>query len=333
MEAMRKGIISGGNLIMDYVKIIDLLPQEGMLANIETIQACPGGAVHNCLVDLARFDAGIPLYAMGLVGTDETGRRIIDRLECEGIDTSMISVTDKAMTSYTDVMTVKSNGKRTFFHYRGANQFLDETYFERIDTNARIFHLGYLLLLDALDAPDMEFGTKAAKVLSLLKSKGYATSVDVVSEDSARYKDIILPSLKYVDYLTINEVEAERITGIDIRTKGVIDPGHLKSAAEAIMRCGVTRQLVIHFPEGALCMNAQGAYHYEPSIPMCPEDIKGTVGAGDAFCAGILYGVHENLSVKDMLLTAHASAHFNLKNPTSTGGAVSMKTIRELLTR
>ncbi len=328
---MRNGIMSGGNLIMDYVKIIDILPQEGMLANIESIQACPGGAPHNCLVDLAKFDMGLPLSAMGLVGNDETGRQIADTFTVNGIDTSYITITDKALTSYTDVMTVKSNGKRTFFHYRGANQFLDETHFECIRTNARIFHLGYLLLLDALDAPDAQFGTKAAKVLSMLKSEGYETSVDVVSEDSSRYNDIITPCMKHVDYFTINEVEAAHIANIQIRTNGLINHNSLQDAAAKIMSFGVKKQLVIHFPEGGICMNTQGEYHYEPSIAIRPEDIKGTVGAGDAFCAGILYGVHENLSVKDMLRTAHASAHFNLKNPTSTGGAVSMKTIRELL--
>lgn len=328
---MRHGIISGGNLIMDYVKIIDRLPQEEMLANIESTQACPGGAPHNCLVDLARFDTGIPLYAMGLVGNDETGRLITDAFTSNGIDTSLITITDKAQTSYTDVMTVKSSGKRTFFHYRGANRLLDETHFECIRTEARIFHLGYLLLLDALDAADTQFGTKAAKVLCMLKGKGYDTSVDIVSEESSRYKEIIVPCLRYVDYLTINEVEAERIAGIAIRSDGVMNQDNLKEAAEKIMSYGVQKQLVIHFPEGGICMNTHGEYHYERSMTIRPEDIKGTVGAGDAFCAGILYGVHENLTVKDMLRTAHASAYFNLQSPTSTGGAVSMKRIRELL--
>jgi sugar/nucleoside kinase (ribokinase family) len=330
---MRHGIISGGNLIMDYVKIIDILPQAGMLANIESIQACPGGAPHNCLVDIAKFDTGIPLYAMGLVGDDETGRKIVDTFTANGIDTSLIGMTRQALTSYTDVMTVKSNGARTFFHYRGANQFLDETHFAGITIDARIFHLGYLLLLDALDARDDQFGTKAAKVLCMLKSKGYETSVDVVSEESSRYKDIVMPSIRYIDYFTINEVEAERITGIAIRMNGAIDHDKLRAAADAIMSCGIGKQLVIHFPEGGVCMTASGEYHYEPSIAVRPEDIKGTVGAGDAFCAGILYGVHEGLSIQDMLTTAHASAHFNLKDPTSTGGAVSMKRIRELLAR
>jgi len=51
----------------------------------------------------------------------------------------------------------------------------------------RIFHLGYLLLLDALDQPDAKFGTQAARLLAAAQAAGVKTSVDVVSEDSDRF--------------------------------------------------------------------------------------------------------------------------------------------------
>ena len=56
-------------------------------------------------------------------------------------------------------MTERGNGRRTFFHARGANALWqgDDLDFKKL--NARIFHLGYLLLLDALDEPDPRYGT------------------------------------------------------------------------------------------------------------------------------------------------------------------------------
>ena len=65
----------------------------------------------------------------------------------------------------------------------------------------KIFHLGYLLLLDKLDNEDKEFGIVAARVLHQLQDKGFKTSVDLVSEESDRYKKIVLPCLKYINYL------------------------------------------------------------------------------------------------------------------------------------
>lgn len=41
-----------------------------------------------------------------------------------------------------------------------------------INVPARIFHLGYLLLLDELDKKDSEYGIKAARVLHELQKKG-----------------------------------------------------------------------------------------------------------------------------------------------------------------
>ena len=121
-------------------------------------------------------------------------------------------------TSYTDVMSDKTACTRTFFHYRGANAHLDICHLETMDTDARIFHLGYLLLLDKLDAADEEYGVRAARALDMLQKKGYKTSVDVVSEESDRFAKIILPCLPYIDYLIINEIEAQQTTGIELRT-------------------------------------------------------------------------------------------------------------------
>ena len=42
-----------------------------------------------------------------------------------------------------------------------------------------IFHLGYLLLLGGMDAPDEEYGTKAARLLAKVQAAGIKTSVDI----------------------------------------------------------------------------------------------------------------------------------------------------------
>ena len=44
--------------------------------------------------------------------------------------------------------------QRTFFHSPGANRLLDLPAFEPLDAPLKIFHLGYLLLLESLDRPD-----------------------------------------------------------------------------------------------------------------------------------------------------------------------------------
>jgi sugar/nucleoside kinase (ribokinase family) len=196
----RRGILAGGNWIIDQVKLIDVYPQPESLANISRQSQGTGGAPYNVLLDLARMGAPFPLTAAGLVGRDDLGTSILADCERHKIDTKYLGSTGAAATSYTDVMTEVNGGRRTFFHYRGANALWDGDDLNFKRTKARIFHLGYLLLLDALDRPDKVLGTKAAALLAAAQEAGLKTSVDVVSEDSDRFARIVAPALKHTDY-------------------------------------------------------------------------------------------------------------------------------------
>jgi len=330
---MRNGIISAGNWVIDKVKILDVLPERGMLGSILTETTGTGGAPYNVLIDLAQMKAKFPLYGAGIIGADENGDFILRDLKEHSINSKYIRQTKDAPTSYTDVMTEKATGARTFFHCRGANALLDIEDFEKIDVPARIFHLGYLLLLDKLDVPDEEYGVKSARVLSLLQNKGYKTSVDVVSESGDRFQKLVTPALKYIDYLIINEIEAERITSNKIRTENSIDAYNLKTAALMLMEKGVRERVVIHFPEGGYSLDNKSNEVFVPSFLVDSSEIKGTVGAGDAFCAGMLYALHEEIDIADALKLASANARFNLLHPTSTGGAVPVDEVLDYMNK
>ncbi|MBR7128089.1 MAG: hypothetical protein IKD09_05850, partial [Lentisphaeria bacterium] len=55
------------------------------------------------------------------------------------------------------------------------------------------------------------------------------------------------------------------------------------------------------------------------------ENIVGTNGAGDAFCAGVLYGLHEDLPIEQTIAIANWSAVCNLSSPSASGGARPLK--------
>ena len=328
----RNGIISAGNWIIDHLKVIDSWPDRGNLSNIRTVAGnALGGCSHNVLVDLARMQTGLPLWAGGIVGDDSDGTTIMNEIRKNGIDSCYMSVRSGVNTSFTDVMSEMHTGARTFFHYRGANALLDYPDFTNMDTPAKIFHLGYLLLLDALDAADEEYGTVAAKVLHLLKSKGYETSIDVVSEQGDRFRSIVTPSLRYADYMICNEVEAGACTGIELRNADGLCTGNLSKAAAYLFGQGVAQMVVIHFPEGGFAMRRNGERLFIESFPVSSSEIKSTVGAGDAFCAGALYAIHEGWSLSDLLTFANANARFNLLSESSTGGAAPLCQIKEFI--
>jgi sugar/nucleoside kinase (ribokinase family) len=321
----RSGILAGGNWIIDQVKLIDVLPQRESLANISGQSQGTGGAPYNVLIDLAKLGVEFPLSAAGLVGKDALGQFILDDCQKHKIDTKLLRMAAAGATSYTDVMTEAGEGRRTFFHYRGVNVHWcgDDIDFKK--TKARIFHLGYLLLLDALDLPDKVYGTKAAALLADAQAAGLKTSVDVVSENSDRFARIVSPALKQTDYCILNEIEAGKTTGFKIRlADGTLDTVALRHAAGALLQLGVREVVVVHFPEGGFARTRDGKDYWQSSLKLPPKYIGGTAGAGDAFCAGTLLGLHEGWDLQRCLLTAVCVAAASLSDPTCTAGVKSL---------
>jgi len=317
----RSGVLCGGNWIIDQVKLIDVYPSPEKLANIRGQKQGTGGAPYNVLIDLARLGVSFPLSAAGLVGKDALGEQILNDCRAHNIDTRYLTVTNKADTSYTDVMTEQSGGRRTFFHCRGANVLWNGSDLDFARTKAKIFHLGYILLLDALDAEDKKFGTKAAALLARAQEAGLRTSVDVVSEDSDRFTRLVIPALKHVDYCILNEFEAGKTTGFKTRAAdGTLDTVAIRHAAGALLQCGVRELVVIHFPEGGFARTRDGKDDWQTSLKLSDKHIVGTAGAGDAFCAGVLLGLHEGWDLQKCLLTGVCVAAASLSDATCTAG-------------
>jgi len=222
-------------------------------------------------------------------------------------------------------MTEQRTGRRTFFHARGANALWRGAEIQFDKTKPRIFHLGYLLLLDALDEADSKYGTRAARLLSEAQSAGVKTSVDVVSEDSDRFAKIVNPALKHVDYCILNEIEAGKTTGFKIRlSDGSLDTVALRHAAGALLQQGVREVVVVHFSEGAFARTRKGEDFWQSSLKLPPNYISGTAGAGDAFCAGVLWGLHEGWELTRSLLTGVCIAAASLSEPSCTAGVKSI---------
>jgi sugar/nucleoside kinase (ribokinase family) len=321
----RRGLLAGGNWIIDQVKILDVYPQPEKLGNILSQSQGTGGGPYNVLIGLAKSGVRFPLYAAGLVGTDALGARILADCRQHKIDTRALTQTKKAPTSFTDVMTERATGRRTFFHDRGANALWAGAGLDFKKCPARIFHLAYLLLLDSLDVSDEKFGTKTAKLLAEAQAAGLKTSVDVVSEDSGRFVRVVTPALKFVDYCILNEFEAGKTTSFKLRRPdGTLDTVTLRHAAGALLQQGVRELVVIHFPEGAFARNRRGEDIWQSSLKLPAKYIAGTAGAGDAFCAGVLLGLHEGWELKRCLLTGVCIAAASLSDPTCTAGVKSL---------
>ncbi len=327
----RCGITSGGIWVVDRVKTVDRLPSRGMLANIRSEQASTGGGPANVLFDLARMGAALPLAGVGGVGADEGGRLVLEKAREHNVDASYIAQTSDALTSYTDVMTEEGTGERAFFHHRGANVLFGPEHLPVNKLSCRIFHLGYLLILDRLDEADADYGTVAARLLHELRRRGIKTSVDVVSEESDRYRTIVPPSLRHTDYLILNEFEACKIVGRAARKKdGALDAREVSKAADELLELGGMELVAVHMPEGFYVLERTGKRCSRGSLVLPDGFIRGSVGAGDAFCAGMLYGLHEGWAPADAGWLGTCCAAACLSCATATDGVGPLDGLLEL---
>jgi sugar/nucleoside kinase (ribokinase family) len=179
-------------------------------------------------------------------------------------------------------------------------------------------------LLDRLDQADPKHGTVAAALLARAQSDGFKTSVDVVSEDSDRFAQIVRPALRHCDYCVLNEFEAERTTGIEIVRGDAVDLDAARKAARELLKAGVREWVVIHFPAGAIAAGANNNELAQGSVNMPQAQIAGTVGAGDALAAGVLLGLHQEAPMEVALKYGVCAAAASLTDPTCSAGVKAL---------
>jgi len=231
-----------------------------------------GGAELNLCAAAARLGARAAFCSR--VGADPFGDRIRAEAERQGVDTSLLAVSDTAPTGiyFKDVHT---DGTRRVHYYRAgsAASTMDESDARR--------------LLDARPALVVVSGITAAlgdgplaAVRAVLSARGPKTALDPNLRPAlgpvADQADRIRPLLGQVDILLLGLDEAGPVLG-------TTDPAEVFAAAAA---AGVAETVLKAGPDGCYVCGPDGLVH----LPSAAGVVVDPVGAGDAFAGGYLVG-------------------------------------------
>ena len=301
----KNGIAVAGSILVDKIYTISAYPNSGELTQIRSITQAVGGLVPNNGIGLKKLCPDLNVFAIGTVGSDELGAYVLGELQRNGVDTSGVRVADGETTSFTDVMSV-DGGQRTFFTYPGGSAAFGYDDIDWESLSCKMLHLGYFLLLEKVDGGD------GLRILKEAKSRGIKTSIDLVSENSDRYK-CVLPCLPYVDNLIINELEAGKLCNVEATDE------KLPELAKKLLDMGVRNRVIIHTPALCICADVSG-YTMLSSYQLPDGFIKGTTGAGDAFCSGALIAIEQGKSNQEILEYAQTAAIAALRSPDATSG-------------
>lgn len=259
----------------------------GPMRFVNSFEKKIGGAELNFAIGCARL--GLKSGWISRLGNDEFGKFIRNFVRGEGIDISQVKLMDGYPTSLNFKEMMEDGSARTFYYREKSPTLtmtpgdLDETYFE----NAKILHITGIF--PAIDAKNIAIIDKA---ISLAKKHGLKISFDpnirlkLWSKEEA--KIALANILPNVDILLAGDEEMDIILGVS-------DP---KKIIEKSKELGISYIAVKQGDKGSV-----GYFNNEliEAPPVKPRKVVDTVGAGDGFNAGVIYGILRDFPLKKTL--------------------------------
>ena len=316
---MNKGVIGLGMWCVDTTYKINELPERGKLEPILDSFQCVGGGPSNVLTDLSSLGFNYPMIAMGSIGLDGNASIIKNHLKKNNIQINYLISSKTVPTSQTVCMSEKKN-ERTFLYYPGANNLLDTKHFKIDDLKSKpkILYIGYLTLLGKLDRFNYN-KTRLNIVLEKAKKKNLITIIDLVSNKTSHFQKIVYSALPFTDYLLLNEIEAQLLFKKSIKKNdNYLNIKLILQLTKKIFKNGLLKGLIIHNSKESVCVLKDQTHNIKSKI-IPQQKIKNAVGAGDAFCAAFIYGIHENWNIEKILKKAHAAGTAMMKIDASSG--------------
>lgn len=281
---------------------VSAIPPGGDTYFIKDLTLAVSGAAGTAVIAGAKL--GLNCLAIGGYGRDTMGDWAVDRIAGFGVDTSALMRLDDVPTSSSIVLT-RLDGSRPALHLKGATGafVVDEADFDRV-TDARIFHLGGVGLMDAMDGP------RNAALIRHAKERGCITTVDVFAGSPADLPDVeaVLP---WTDYFIPSIEEARALSGLE----------DLDEVAAFFHARGVTCCVITLGADGAFYHHKDGTRFLVPAYDI---DVVCTCGCGDVFNAGFAVGLLNGMSPVDCVRLASASSALNATGLGSQAGIVDL---------
>jgi 2-dehydro-3-deoxygluconokinase len=266
--------------------VLGVPARPGRLRHVPSLELKIGGAESNVAIALSRL--GVSAGWVSLLGEDEPGRLVFDRVRAEGVDVSRVR---RVRGLPTGLYLREQVGQeiRVYYYRKGSAastmtlKALDPEYLKE----AEFLHLTGIT--PALSEDCRAFTLWAAR------EDGTRVSFDVNyrsklwgSGEARAFVEEILPS---VDLLFVGDDEARALWGRD--DEGLVRELAARGPREVVLKLG---------REGSLAL-VDGRIITRPAYPVEAVD---PVGAGDAFDAGYLAGHLWELAPEERLRVANA---------------------------
>lgn len=265
-----------GDLNADLIMSGDVTPVFGQVEKfVDAGVLTLGGSA--ALTASAAARLGLRTAFSGTVGADELGRHMLQLLRDSGVDVSACQALDGVPTGITLVLQPGDGTGRAILTARGALAAeIDSTRVRTVQERVRHVHVGGYYLQESLPRLVPLMFERATHL-------GQSTSLDPNWDPNNQW-DGLMHALVDCDVFLPNDAEMERLgTHSDWPALA-----HRDNKLVTVTKRG---------PDGAILRREASVLSISPP-PTEPVD---TIGAGDAFNAGIIYGVLAGWSDPDLL--------------------------------
>jgi ribokinase len=257
-------VVGFGALNLDKLFKVNMIAQKEEEGAVLDFKESAGGSAANTVVGLARLE--LKTGFIGKVAADSEGNFLLDDFKREGVDVNGISVSEMGRSG--SVMDFyDTEGDRALYVDPGVNDHIDFT-----DIN-----LDYVSGAEFLHMSSFvgERSFKAQKQL-LEQLTGVKVSFDPGAIYARKGLAALKPIIKKTHVMFPNVIEVKLLTGQDYR-----------EGARTFRKLGVDVVAVKLGKRGCYVTDGKESHLIEPY----KVEAVDTTGAGDAFCAGFLYGL------------------------------------------
>ena len=274
-----------GSTNVDLVTKVKQMPLVGESVICSSFDKFPGGKGANQAYASGKLGGDITF--LSAVGDDDHGKMVTDSLKAVGVNTAYLKIQRDCPTGMAFI-SVNEQGDNSIVAVPGANNFCNVAYLS--SHYAQIEQSDILLTQLEIPAQASKYALQEAKRLGRLTILNPAPAPD---------QDIPREALKGLNYITPNESEAGKLTGIPTDS---LDG--CMSAAKKLLSWGVKNVIVTLGEQGALLANAQ-AMRVFPTYRLTPVD---TTAAGDTFNAALAVQLAEGEAIENAMVFANAAA-------------------------
>lgn len=280
---MKKQILVVGSLNMDIAVEMPRMPKCGETVLGNRLAYMPGGKGANQACAIGRLGGNVVM--LGCVGKDNFGKRQIEDLTQCGV--CMKHIKEEGSLTGTAVIFVDEEGSNSIVVLPGANDYCDINYIKKQD---KLFQeAGYVMFQMEIPIETVCYGIRRAKELGKKTLLNPAPVPDCIPDEL----------WKYVDYLTPNETELMKLTGI----KDTSD-NNIREGAKKLLEKGIKNVLVTLGERGVLLVNAE----LEKYFPARKVHAIDTTAAGDCFNGAFAVALSEGMAINKAIEFANVAS-------------------------